>query len=566
MPDKCGAGTRRYWQGWDETTGRMPNLAETLRESGALDFSKPRSFDVIVVGTGAAGGVACHQLATAGLNVLALEAGWEPTSAHSRLRNPVSQLFAGISNSETLKGLPMDVISFGRRALKAAGKIRQPVQTKCFAWEMSPGSLVDDRDCPYETAPGTDFHWFRSRQLGGRMIVPGHGRQYYRFGKDDFEGRGNALAAWPVEAGALDCWYSKMEAAISLRGGNDHSDLVPDAKLSVVNTVLPSEAATISAMRQALPRADVILGRYAPPVNWMALAVAAGRVAVRTGAVVRQVKVDGDQRVCGVEWLDLRTGAVVSAEAPLVFVCASAFESARILMLSRDSANTEHCGLHSDALGRYVMDHAVSSCSGYLPAGASEAEEVPEDGRCLYVPMLAETRGGEMTPYGVQVHRHIFGSKRARIDLAGFAVMQPRAENRLTLSGRTDKFGMPILNIDCRYSGKDMEAAGQQMQTIRAIAAALRLEVEYESPSAATPGTGIHECGTARMGDNPETSVVDPNLECWDTKGLFVTDAAAFPSMGAQNPTLTIMAQTARAAAYAVSKQVRVPSAAETNA
>jgi choline dehydrogenase-like flavoprotein len=541
----------------------MPTLAETLRESGALDFSAPRTFDAIVVGTGAAGGVAALNLVRAGLNVLALEAGWEPASPRAAVNHPMSRLFAAISANEAFRGLPPSLINAGRRALKAVGRVRQPVQTKCFAWEISPGSLVDDRDCPYETAPETEFHWFRSRQLGGRMIVPGHGRQYYRFGAGDFEGRGDALAAWPMEAGALDGWYAVIEAALGLRGGNDHSGLVPDARLSVVNTVLPSEAATISAVRQAVPRAEVILGRYAPPVDWMALAAAEGRLTVRTGAVVRRVKVDGDHRVCGAEWLDQRTGAVVSAEAPTVFVCASAFESARILMLSRSAADTERCGLHSDALGRYVMDHVVSSCSGYMPAGTNEADELVEDGRCLYVPMLATMPDASEIPFGVQVHRHTFGSKRARIDLAGFAPMQPRAENRLTLSGRTDRFGMPILSIACRYSDRDMDVAGQQMQAIRAMAGALGMKVDYESPPAATPGTGIHECGTARMGADPYTSVVNPNLECWDTKGLFVTDAAAFPSMGAQNPTLTIMAQTARAAAYVVRRQMRQPATAE---
>ena len=170
----------------------MPELADILKESGALDFSKPQSFDAIVVGSGAAGGVACLNLVRAGMKVLVLEAGWEAASPRSRLRDPVSKLIAGISNNEALRTLPAGVIGLGRKAMKAAGRVRQPVQTKCFAWEMSPGSLVDDRECPYETAPDTDFHWFRARQLGGRMIVPGHGRQYYRFGPDDFEGRGDA--------------------------------------------------------------------------------------------------------------------------------------------------------------------------------------------------------------------------------------------------------------------------------------------------------------------------------------------------------------------------------------
>lgn len=549
----------------------MPELLETLRESSALDFSVPRTFDAIVVGTGAAGGVACRELVRSGLNVLALEAGWEATSPQSRLRDPVARLLAGISANEAFRGLPAGVISFGRKALKAVGKVRQPVQTKCFAWELSPGSLVDDRDCPYEAPGDAPFHWFRSRQLGGRLIVPGHGRQYYRFGPADFGGRGNADAAWPLEPGVLDRWYDEIEKSLGMRGGNDHADLVPDSVLSVVNKPLASEEATLAVLRRHLPDAQPIFGRYAPPANWMEQAAEAGRLTVRTGAVARRIKVDGSQNVTGVEWFDCRMGSLASAEAPIVFLCASAFESARILMLSRSSNATEQSGMHSDALGRYVMDHAVSSCAGYVSASAEEADEVLEDGRCVYIPMLAQIRDAASgriveTPHGVQIYRHPFGPQRARMDLTGFAPMQPRAENRLSLSNRTDKFGMPILRIDCRYSDTDRAVAAAQMQKIRTMAEALGIELDYVSPDAATPGTGIHECGTARMGTDPHKSVVDSNNECWDARGLFVTDAAAFPSMGAQNPTLTIMAQTARAAAYAVSRQVSLRKCEEVQA
>lgn len=566
---ECGQNPpSRYWQGWDETTGRMPDLQEILRESRAISFVRPRTYDAIVVGTGAAGGVACRELTRAGMNVLALEAGWEASSARSALRHPVVRLFAGISTNPAFRALPAGAISLGRKALKAAGKVRQPVQTKCFAWELSPGSLVDDRDCPYETPEDAPFHWFRARQLGGRMIVPGHGRQYYRFGPMDLGGRGDADSAWPIEPHELDPWYEDIEKTLGLRGGNDRSDLVPDSKLTIVNTILPSEAATLEALKRQLPDTAAILGRYAPPADWMSMAASAGQLMIRTGAVVRRVMRDGAGHACGVEWLDCRTGMIVSAQAPVVFLCASAFETTRILMLSRCHESAEPVGLHSAALGCFVMDHAVSSCTGYVPAGAREADESLEDGRCLYLPMRAEIRDEtsgrirQMT-YGVQVHRHLFGSRRARVDLAGFAPMQPRAENRLTLTNRTDKYGMPVLKIECRYSAADKALAGEQMRTIRKMSEALGLDTEYISPDAATPGTGIHECGGARMGADPATSVVDANNECWDTKGLFVTDAAAFPSMGAQNPTLTIMAQSARAAAYAASRHMRLPNVAD---
>ena len=538
----------------------MPFPADSLsHDTVHADGAPP--YDAIVVGSGAAGGVACHELTHAGLRVLVLEAGWEPTSPLAGINAPSARIIASITNNLRRRAIPPALNAVGMKALSAYGRLRQPIQSRCFAWKLSPGSLVDDRDCPYETAPGTKFNWFRSRQVGGRMMVPGHGRQYYRMANADLDADAHGRPAWPVGLSELDPWYAATEEKLRLRGGNDSSRLVPDSRLHTVVAPRPEEAAMIAALENLSPDMHPILGRYAPPLDWISMAARTGRLTLATGAIVDHVRRDGNGCVTGVGWIDGRSGKRRSAEAPIVFLCASAFESTRILLMSRDPANREGLGMHSDALGRFVMDHAVASCAGHIGVRTGDDTTEGEHGRCIYVPAMAHVdhpaTGALLEgPFGLQIHRQPMGSERARIDIVGFSPMRPRPENRVSLSSRKDRFGMPILSIDCRYDDADNAIAGHMMEKVAEAAKALALDVEYISKEIAPPGTGIHECGTARMGSDPLTSVVDANGECWDTKGLYVTDAAAMPSLGVQNPTLTIMALSARAAAHAAGRRL----------
>ena len=321
-----------------------------------------------------------------------------------------------------------------------------------------------------------------------------------------------------------------------------------------VLTPSPAETEAMARIRERWPGAEAILGRSAPPLPAMDAAAATGRLLCRQGAIVREVEVDAAGQVTGVRWHDREAGGGCSVRAPLVFLCASALESTRILLCSASAARPEGLGSQSNALGRYLMDHVLVCGEG--AGGALPDEPEPHTpGRCLYLPRFDLRAGGEAggRGHGVQIYRWSLGRGASYFNAVSFAEMTPRAENRVTLDPeRRDAWGAPVLRIECRHSEAELALAKDQSAALAELGEILGVRWRALADTAAPPGAAIHECGTARMGDSPDSSVLDPNNQCWDAKGLYVTDAASFPSQGAQNPTLTILALTARACDHAV--------------
>jgi choline dehydrogenase-like flavoprotein len=298
------------------------------------------------------------------------------------------------------------------------------------------------------------------------------------------------------------------------------------------------------------------MGSHAAPPPWLDQAHAAGRLTCRGGAVVRRILVDKSGHAEGAEWYDCDAGRLMKASAPLVFLCASAIESTRILMLSAGRPGAESVGMHSPALGRYLMDHAKVSGGGFAHNLPGMADQKAEQGRSIYVPNY----GPAGTSFGLQVHVHPRSAEEVRVDILSFAEILPEADNRIELDpSRLDAFGMPVPKIRLRFSDAQLAAGAQQIAIVRQIIDDLQLKHVTCSSELAAPGTALHESGTARMGINPETSVVDPNNECWDAKGLYVTDGACFPRVSLQNPTLAIMALTARATEHAAASVSKKP-------
>jgi choline dehydrogenase-like flavoprotein len=530
-----------------------PNLAAVLQAS-TLDKLRTRPHDAIVVGGGAAGGFAAMLLAEAGMRVLVLDAGLPAGTARAPLRRFAGSVARRLSTPQGLRFLPPALIPKARRAARILGHWRQPIQTRCYAWEQAPEAFVDDRDCPYVADRNHPFVWIRARMLGGRVAVPGHGRQYYRLGPEDFAPKDELSPRWPLRAGELDNWYALVERHIGLSGMDDGLPWLPDSALAKALQPTPAENTIQKKIAGRWPHARPILGRYAPPLDALEAAAATGNLLCRQGAVARAVRVDHTGKVSGVVWVDHRTGTEQQSSAPSVFLCASALESTRLLMLSQTPRSPDGLGFGSGALGHYLMDHTLLSAEGTGPKLAAESPS--EQGRCMYLPRFDGRDLSTPEPgrgFGVQLHHSPGAGGRSYVVAVSFGEMLPRKDNRVALDSTVkDAWGIPALRIECSHGEAETIRIREQKLALSELMTLLGVSNARIPPVAAPPGSAVHECGTARMGNDPANSVLDSDNQCWDARGLYVTDGACFPSQGYQNPTLTILALTARACAHAL--------------
>jgi choline dehydrogenase-like flavoprotein len=527
-------------------------LAKVLSAT-TLEATRVRGcVDAVVVGSGAAGGLAALLLAEAGMRVLVLEAGpsrgqrsvsrWLTTNALRLLTGPLD-----------LRLLPAPFVPIGRAALRTVGWWRQPIQSRCRQWIRAPDTFVDDLDCPYVTPRNRPFVWLRARTLGGRMLVPGHGWQYYRLGPDDFTPTDGLSPAWPLKVGELNQWYAAVERRLKLTGGHDGLSWLPDSELSCLLEPSANQFALQLAIAARWPGAGSVVGRFAPPLDALEAAAMTGRLLCRQGAVARKILVDSSGRAHGIIWIDQQSGTTERVYAPLIFVCASTLESTRLLLLSGSPQSPLGLGAASGVLGRCLMDHITVSAMGLARPLAPGPDR--EQGRCLYLPRfdartLSKPAAGR--GFGVQVYQ--FPSSLGGVFFAvSFGEMTPRLENRVTLDPRRrDAWNIPILRIECSYNQSELLRAREQATALRELTEAARLRFTSVGKVPTPPGSAIHECGTARMGTDPSNSVLDPYNQCWEARGLYLTDGASFPSLGAHNPTLTILALTARACDHAI--------------
>jgi choline dehydrogenase-like flavoprotein len=526
-------------------------------ESATLDqIERPGRHDAVVIGGGAAGGLAAALLTQAGLRVLVLDAGWRAPFRKAPLRRSIAMALAMLAHPKAIALMPPSLRWKGERALRLMGQIRQPVQSSCYAWPSAVEQFVDDRECPYDTPPDQPYQWIRARGLGGRMVVPLHGRQYYRLGPTDFRPTDGLSPPWPFEPADLDPWYELVERRLHLSGRADHSRWIPDSLLADVRDASPAEAAFMQKVLARYPRAEAILGRFAPPMDSLAEAATSGRLLCRTGAIVRHIELDEQGRAAGVVFHDRRAGSLKAARAPLIFLCASTLESTRILLTSRSDRHPEGIGGNSGCLGRHLMDHVTIKAEGMGPAIAA-THMTHEMGPCVYLPRFNGRAGGDCGAergFGIRVYQSPASASASYFTAVADAEMLPRPENRVTLSSRRDAWGLPTLHIACSCDAAELAVAKLQVEALRELAEIAGARLHGYLDTLPVPGSSIHECGTARMGSDPGQSVLDPFNECWDAKGLFVTDGAAFPSLGLQNPTLTILALTARACHHAASR------------
>ncbi|MEO1283163.1 MAG: GMC oxidoreductase, partial [Pseudomonadota bacterium] len=535
-----------------DLTDQDAALAAAVSKTTDELLDTTHSFDAIVVGAGAAGGLAAMLLTQGGLKVLLLDAGWQPGLFKAPVRTATATAVQTLTNPALQRVLPPRAIHLGERALRLAGRARQPIQSKCFAWGMAPASFVDDRDHPYVAEGDKPFNWFRVQQLGGRLDVPGHGRQYYRLGETVLQPKDNASPRWPFGSDEIAPWYDYVERLIGIEAVRDGCPHVPDSNPVIDRVPLGWEAEVMQAVQKRFPAAHSIVGRSAAPPKTLAAAAETGRLFCRKGALGARVEQNSRGRASGVVWFDRANGRQRTAKAPLIFLCASTLESTRILLASRTDRSPDGIGARSGALGTHLMDHVILSGVGEGgPLPDEPIENIP--GRCVYLPRF-DLRNGSSSDdvsdddkrgFSVQVHRWSTRPGRSHFVAVSFSEMMPRRENRITLHpSKTDAFGLPVLQITYAHSEREYAQARAQSAAIGEIGSLLDIDFHRHDTEPAPAGTALHECGTARMGDSPDSSVLDPNGQCWDAQGLYVTDGSAFPSQGLEHPTLTIMALT----------------------
>lgn len=540
-------------------------------------FDPSITYDAVVVGSGATGGVAAMVLAEAGLRVLVLEAGPDLSPAKAFGREPLNSL--------------------RRLANLSSGRQRLQSQHPGY-WKANPDLYVDELQNPYTTPEQRPFLWSRGRQVGGKSLT--WGGITLRLSDHEFkaaERDGHGLP-WPIAGEDLAPTYDRLERMLGVHGQRDGLPQLPDGQYLPPLPFTPAEKHLGAAIARDLGLPLIHsrgfrLQRPSPSNPWprscsqggaLARALASGRVCLRSDAVVSHVEITDRGLADGVVFLDRLSGASHRCRAALVVLCASTLESVRILLHSGEPHQSGGLVDGSGTLGRYLMDHISTSRFFALPdqPAPEEAAELSGAGSA-FIPNTVNLDGLGELPFlrgygiwaGVQRFDPPVPFKRRRQEAVGFLIghgeVLPRAENRLSLSAtERDAWGLPVPHIDCHWGENERLMVAHMQERMRQVVAAgggrirpledlflfplaeplVRRSVAL-APAAAPPGYYIHELGGARMSSSPERGVLDPWNRHWQARNLLVTDGSCWPSAGWQSPTLTEMAITWRACARA---------------
>ncbi|MDR1852249.1 MAG: GMC family oxidoreductase [Propionibacteriaceae bacterium] len=532
-------------------------------------------FDAIVIGSGPGGSAAVRELTEGGLDVLLLEAGkkLEPTDYEPPA-------------SGKLKARGMDLLP--RAIAMAKGQITQA--RRPYFSERSGRFLVNDVEDPYTTPISRPYLWIRGKLVGGRM--QSYGRVLQRMSDLDFrcaslDGQG---ADWPIDYAELEPWYDRVEELVGVAGDADGLEHPPDGKyaapgfLSSLEREFKNKVESrwldrrVISWRTQLPFADRI-----PP--GLAAAEQTGKLTVRPLSVVTKVVTDARTGLATcVEFKDRGSGEEYRAYADSFLLCCSTIETIRLLLASASRWHPGGLGNSSGTLGRYFMDQTVSVGYYDSPAHLGLWEKDP----VLSVDPLGPP-GGVLIPRYDNLDGKARGFARgisfqgmggrmpvpadcpASFGLGSFGEMLPSFSNRVRLSPIKDRWGMPIPHIDLSMGENDRKLLDRSLVHLREMIGECGFRINFIASNAGVDsrwpdfnviqrqifklgsrtsiilGAAIHECGGARMGDDPTRSVVNSRNQLWDAPNVLVCDGAAFVSSGTVGPALTIMALAARA-------------------
>lgn len=552
-----------------------------------------KKFDAIVIGTGITGGWASKELSEGGLDTLVLERG--------RMVNHVEDY-------PTMNMDPWDFKFRGQATHEEKQRQLKQARTGYTTGEASKHWFVDDIEHPYNEEKR--FDWIRGYHVGGKSLM--WARMSFRWSEMDFEANkkdGHGVD-WPIRYKDLEPWYEKVEKYVGISGKAEGLPQLPDSiftpemSLNCVEqdfkegvdtkyddrTVINSRAANLTdpegregrgpcQFRNRCIRGCPYGAYFSSNSSTLPAAQRTGKVTLRPNSIVHEIIYDQEQaKAIGVKLIDAETNEHLEYYADVIFCCAGAIPSTSILMQSKSERFPNGLGNDSGELGHNIMDH-------HFKVGASGRSDSHEDdyykGRKpagFFVPrfrnlddsstMKTFVRGygmqggasrtdwteavGEMS-YGKELKEELLKPGDWRIGVNCFGECLPYHENKMTLNyEKPDQWGLPTVTFDCEY--KENEKAMRrdaQEQAIAMLEAAGFKDVEgYDEPC--FPGNGIHEMGSARMGRDPKTSVLNKNNQIHAVPNVYVTDGSCMASSASQNPSLTYMAITARAANHAV--------------
>ena len=552
--------------------------------------NKQNTHDVIVVGSGISGGWAAKELCEKGLKVLMLERG-------DNIVHP---------NYPTATKDPWEFPH--HLHLSEEDKKQQFVQSRHWSFkEDNKHFYINDQENKYEESKR--FDWIRGNIVGGRSVL--WSRACYRWSDLDFEAnlKEGVAIDWPIRYKDIAPWYDYVESFIGVSGNADGIPQLPDGnfqppfEMNAVEKYFKGKIETSYADRK------VIMGRTAnltKPVkgrgqcqardlchrgcpfgayfstnaSTMPAAYATGNLTVRPHSLVNKILYDDQKkRATGVEIIDTKTNKVEEFYARIVFLNASTVATAAILLNSTSSRFSNGLGNGSDQVGRNLMDHHKGLSASASVDGFEDMYYYGRRPSSIYIPRFknvkekdpAFLRGyhfGGSASRGQQQNANVIGAALKesmtepggwRMGLYAFGECLPYADNRITLNyDKKDKWGRPVININCEFKDNEKAMHADMGTTAKEMLEAAGFKDIHISNNISFPGNANHEMGVARMGNDPQTSVLNSFNQMHEVPNVFITDGSCMTSGSCVNPSLTYMALTARACDYAVKELKRM--------
>ncbi len=549
------------------------------------------TFDAIVIGSGISGGWAAKELTEKGLKTLMLERGRNVEHIKDYVnanKHPWEFPHRGGRTQQMINDYPV---------LKRDYPLNE---TNLDFW-------VNEKDCPYTEVKR--FDWFRGYHVGGRSLT--WGRQSYRLSPMDFEANGKEGIAvdWPIRYNDLAPWYDHVERHAGISGNRDGLAQLPDGQFlppmemncvektvadrikahykgarmmtigRTANLSVPHKGRTNCQYRNKCWLGCPFGAYFSTQSSTLPAAMATGNLTLRPQSIVMEILYDKDSKKAkGVRVLDAETNKTYEYFAKIIFLNASALNSTWILMNSATDVWEGGLGSSSGELGHNLMDHHFRLGANGKMDGFEDKYYFGRRPNGIYIPRFRNLDGDKrdyLRGFGYQGGASRQGWSRSVAELGigeglkniltepgdwtmgilAFGEMLPYHENKVTLDKtKKDKWGLPILAIDAEIKENEKKMRVDMMNDAAEMLEAAGVKEVKTFDNDYALGQGIHEMGTARMGRDPKTSVLNGHNQIWDCQNVFVTDGACMTSAACQNPSLTYMAMTARAADFAVSE------------